>query len=330
MVKRILEYASEFFRGKKTMGCEYAYYSLYFDWQNKIRVCPKKDKGIIIENYDGIWLDTNKLIKEKTNYLNKFKNQKRDEECEKCEYYKEGIYKEGKEIKEIHLGHWKSCYLRCKYCHSEKNWDFIEAKHYNIFNTISQLIDEKIITKETKVIFECGDALLHPEFDKLLYFLINNEIKKIIINTPAMTYRESIADGIAKNAIKLIVNIDCANKQIYKYIKGEKTYETTLGNLKRYLQYQEPKEKRVITKYTLYKGGNDGKKEISDWFVLSRDIGINEIYIDIDENWYEEISKEIPEYLSDILKFIKNISNLNGIEIRYSEKVKEIYKRIKK
>ncbi len=325
MIGEIKDYFYDFFINKKINACSNVFYSLYFDWQNNIRVCPKKDNGILIKDFNGIWLDTDKIEQDKKSYINKFKISRPDDICITCEYYRKGVFKEQKALKEIHLGHWKNCYLKCRYCSSIKNENLIEAKHYNILSAIDRLIDEKMLTDETKIIFECGDAPLHPEFNRLLYFFIHYESKDIIINTPAVTYRESIADAIGHNKIKLIVNLDCANKQIYSYIKGEKLFETAVANIKRYLQFQEPDEKRIIIKYTLFEGGNDGKKEFSDWFVLIRDLGINEILIDIDENWYERLKNNIPDYLREIAVFIKKISSLDGIKLVFSKRMEKIY-----
>ncbi len=329
MRKKIIDYFSSLSSNKKINACSNVFYSLYFDSQNNIRVCPKQNYGILIRNFDGIWLDTGKIAQNRKSYINSFKIGNPDTICLDCEYLKNGIYTEQNELKEIHLGHWKNCYLKCRYCNSEKNENLIQAKHYNVFDAINRLIDEKQLTTNTRIIFECGDALIHPEFDKLLYFFINYESKEIVVNTPALTYRESIAEAIAKNVIKLIVNIDCANTHIYKYIKGEDCYDIVTANLQRYLQYQEPKEKRVLTKITLYKGGNDGKKELSDWFVLSRDLGINEMIVDIDEAWFAEMKEDIPDYLKEMLFFIKNIAQLNGVVVDFSPKIEKLYEKIR-
>ena len=41
----------------------------------------------------------------------------------------------------------------------------------------------EISSKNTKIIFECGDATLHPEFDKLMYYFINIDMKDITIQS---------------------------------------------------------------------------------------------------------------------------------------------------
>ncbi len=327
MMQSVKDYFNNLTCNKKITACPNVYYSLFFDWENNIRICPKKKYGILIKDYNGIWLNTQKIEQDRKSYINRFKVSHPDAICTNCEHYQRGVYKEEKILKEIHLGQWKNCYLKCKYCNSVKNENLIEAKHYSIFNTINQLIDEKMLTKDTKIIFECGDALLHPEFDKLLYFFINYESKNIIINTPAVTFRDSIAEAIAQNKIKLIINLDCANKQIYNYIKGEKLYEIAVANIKRYIQFQEPGEKRVLMKYTLFEGGNDGKKELSDCFILSKDLSIKQILIDIDENWFDKLQNNIPDYLIEMLVFIKKMADLDGMEIIFSKRVNKIFKK---
>ena len=330
MTKGLIGKIFSLFKSDKIIGCPCVFNTLYFDWQNNIRICPKKDNGILIRDFDGIWLDVQKINQDSKAYINKFKSGRIDEICSGCEYLQFGDFKEANVLKEVVFAHWKNCYLNCKYCNSVKNNNLLDANHYDIFDAVNQLIDAKKLTTDTRITFECGDSLLHPEFNKLLYFFINFESKEIIVNTPALVYRESVADAIAKNAIKLVVNLDCANKQIYKNLKGEDSFEIAIENIKRYIRFQEPDEHRVVSKYTLYNGINDGKKEISDWYMLCRDLGINELLVDIDENWYLQFGGDVPEYFKEMLHFIKNISSLDAIDLRFSPKVNKIYLNLNK
>ena len=66
------------------------------------------------------------------------------------------------------LSHWKCCFLSCSYCVEKKTDDLNTIKHFDIMPIVEQLIDVGLVTKETQIVFSCGDATLHPEFDKLL------------------------------------------------------------------------------------------------------------------------------------------------------------------
>lgn len=238
--------------------------------------------------------------------------------------------KQAKAFKYLYLSQWKNCYLNCSYCTKPKQNDLIAANHYDILPSIQRLIDNKLINKKTKIIFECGDACIHPEFDKILFFFINYEMEDIEIHTPAMRYCESISEAIAKNIGKVIVSFDSGCPYIYEKIKNVNKFDIAVCNLKRYLSYQEPDEKRVLLKYVIIKGVNDNKKEILDWFMLAGDFGVKKLVLDIEYNFFEEIRHNIPYYIKELLVFAVNISVYNNLEIEFYDRVNILYKSFNK
>ena len=205
----------------------------------------------------------------------------------------------------------------------------MKAKHYDIYNTIFQLVDKGLVNKKTKIIFESGDATVHPEFDKIMYYFINNEIENIVINTPAMRFCESIAEAISKNMCEVVVSFDSGCPYIYEKVKGQNKFDIAISNIKRYLEFQLPSEKRVVLKYTLINGVNDNQKELLDWFILSRDLGVKKLAVDIEDKWFEQVQFSTPQYLKELLLFIKSMSEYNNFEIEFSKKIDIIYDAIK-
>ena len=311
-------------------SCRYIEEALYFDYKNRVRLCPYSDFGIINEKFDGIWLDVEKIEEAKKSCSERIK---RDcpEQCRDCYNLSDkAISKNTHELKYLYLSHWKHCYLNCVYCDYPKEEDLIKAGHYDVFPVIKQLLDSKLLTKKTKVIFECGDPCIHPEFDKILYYFINYEMEDVVINTPAQRYCESISEAIAKNIAKVIISFDSGCPYIYERVKGINKFDIAMANIKRYLEFQEPKAKKVMLKYTILNGINDNQKEILDWFIMSRDIGISKLVVDIDRNWYNQIKYSVPQYLKDLLVFVKNISDYNNTEIEFCETARAVYEKIEK
>lgn len=313
---------------KREFSCINVNQNLFSDFSDNIRLCPKGQNGIIRENFDGLWFDVDDLKLKRQNLSDKLKSDNGLQICENCEYRNTGKKRTEKEIKTLILGHWKKCILDCSYCNLKKSIGNKNVNHYGITPVIERLTDEKIVTRNTKIIFRCGDSTLHPEFDKLLYYFINFESKNIEVHSPALTYRDSIADGIGRNIVNLVVNLDCGNKNVYKFIKKEELFDTTIENIKRYMKFQIPGEKRIISKFNLILGANDSKKEITDWFILSQDLGIKKVMIDTDENTYLALCKDMPDYIKEMTVFIKQISELNEIDIVFCDKVKLLYSRI--
>ena len=229
----------------------------------------------------------------------------------------------------VELGHWKSCFLKCLYCNEDKVDDLSLVNHFDIFPVIEELFDKKYITKDTKIIFECGDATLHPEFDKLMYYFINTEMKDITIKTSAQRYCHSIAEAIDKKIVKVIVSFDCGCPYIYERVKGYNKFDIAVSVIKKYIQYDDRKKKRVILNYTIINGVNDNQKEIFDWFMFSRGLGIKKLSLDIENKWFEQLNGNIPDYLKELLMFTKDLSGLNNYDIEFTPKLDDIYNKIK-
>lgn len=310
--------------------CKFVNESLIFDYKNNIKLCPFFNFGLITENYNGIWLDVEKLKNIKSESIRLLNAEDYPNICKHCEYFTENKHNENNKIKYLYLSNWKNCYLNCSYCDFPKEEDLIKASHYDVFQSIKQLFDSQLIDVNTTIIFDCGDATIHPEFDKLLYYFINYEMKKIIINTPAMRYCESISEAIAKNIAEVIIPLDSGCPYIFEKIKGSNKFDIVINNVKRYLSFEEPSQKRVILKYTILNGINDNQKEILDWFMFARDLGIKKLTIDIDKKWYNQIKDSIPQYLKELVIFIKTISNYNEIEIDFCDRTNFIYNTINK
>ena len=167
------------------------------------------------------------------------------------------------------------------------------------------------------------------KFDKILYFLINYGFENIIVNTPALRYCESISEAISKNIIRVIVPFDTGCPYIYEKIKGINKYDIAINTIKRYLSFQELNQQRVILKYTITQGINDNQKEILDWYILSRDLGVKKLLLDIDYNFLINIKNSIPEYIKELIIFAENISKYNNLEIEFSPNIDIIYKIIR-
>ena len=267
---------------------------LEFTFDEKVKVISSE---ILEFNFNGLWLDIDKL-KSLVSSL---------------DY--------------VVLSHWKCCFLSCSYCVEKKTDDLSTVKHFDIMPIIEQLVDNGLITKHTQIIFGCGDATLHPEFDKLMYYLINIGMKDVVINTSAMRHCHSIAEAMMKNITKLVVSLDAGCPYIYERVKGINKYDIAVANIKRYLEFENTSSTQVVINYVLLNGINDNKKEILDWFMFSRNLGVKKLSIDIDEKWYNLLDT-IPEYLKEILVFTKELSEFNNLEIEFSHRMSNLYEKI--
>lgn len=267
---------------------------------NVIYKSKNNNEEIIIEKFDGIWLDVDKIKK---------------------------VHSLSLPLDSVVLSHWKCCFLNCKYCADDKIDELLNVYHYDIMPFIVQLIDVGLIDKKTKIIFTCGDSTLHPEFDKLLYYFINYGMKDIVLYTSAMRHCYSVAEAMAKEVLKIIIGFDSGCPYIYEKIKGINKFDIAFSNIRKYIDFLGRGSKQIVLSYTLVKGINDNTKEIIDWFMLFKNQGVVEFSFDIDEKWYNELSGSTPAYLVDIFKFVKELSEINNLTIKFSDKIEKLLRK---
>ena len=311
--------------------CRYVAGGLVFSPDDKILVCNSfnnlNEKFVLYNNFNGINFDSGKLKSDIINLRNNYSSLY-NKNCLDCLNYIKFKSTDKPFFKFIELNHWKCCFLNCKYCRYSKTDDISQTKHYDINPVLQDLLDNNLINQYTKIIIDCGDALIHPEFDKLIYFFINNNMKNIDIYTSAQRYCHSISEAIDKKLARIFISIDSGCPYIYEKVKGSNKFDITISNIRRYLDFDDKLRKRVILTYTVVKGINDNKKEILDWFLMSRGLGIKKLFADIDDNWYDEINGFPDENLKEVILFIKELSVLNDYDIEFSSKLQKVYNNI--
>lgn len=335
MLKSFIDKISKNQKKSGNKICDFVRGGLIFAQDGVVKLCAKSDcnsdsEFVLLNDFNGLWLNTD-FIKSKINYLkSKFQSGDVSSNCQNCAYLVDDDLSNTFLFDFVQFSHWQCCFFNCSYCNLHKTDDLSNVEHFDILPVIQQLVDEGLITKDTKIIFDCGDATLHPEFDKIMYYFINYEMKNIEIYTSAQRYCHSVAEAIGKNIATVIVSLDGGCPYIFERVKGVNKYDITISNLKRYLEYQDKNKNNVIVNYTLIERVNDNKKEILDWFMHSRGLGVKKFSIDIDEKWYNNLNCSIPAYLQEIFVFAKEMSEFNNMEIVFSKRVNALYSRIDK
>lgn len=310
--------------------CKFALNGMIFFQNEIVSACIKNHPDFILDNdYNSLYLNVNNVNNQKKIIQYNFLSNSPGEKCLNCVYLGKNAKKvTDNSVKYLYLSHWQCCFLNCSYCDNQKNDDLDNIKHYDIMPVLEQLIDNKIINKETKIIFGCGDASLHAETDKIIYFLINYGFKDIEFNISGQRYCYPVAEAIGKNIAKVIISIDCGCSYVYEKIKSKNKFDIMIETTKRYLEFQNKGNKNVIYKYTVIQGINDNKKEVLDWFILSGNLGINKLIFDIDKKWFENVRNEIPQHLKDIILFVDGLSEINNYDIEFSKEIEYLYNKI--
>lgn len=308
---------------KSNLVCSSIKGGLLFTHDGKISLCKRcLPEFSIVDNFNGLGLDVD-LLKSR---IKEHSSASISNNCINCPYIVDDYSKKVSSLDFVVLSHWKCCFLDCVYCQDKKTDDLLTVNHFDIMPVIEQLIDSGLISKETQIIFDCGDATLHPEFDKLMYFFINYGMKNIIVKTSALRFCQSVADAISRNILQLVISIDAGCPYIYEKVKGLNKFDLMISNLKRYLEYEDKSRKHIALSYNLVEGINDNKKELIDWFMFSRNLGVKKLILDIDDKWYNNVCANIPNNLKELILFVKELSELNKFEIEFSQKIDYLYK----
>lgn len=290
---------------------------------------------ILDDKFNFLWIDTEKVFSQLNNCNISFRQKHPHDNCIDCLASSIHTKKDDKSmapIKRLYLSHWKCCPFNCLYCEREKKEDISLSKHYDIMPVINQLIDTMLIDKKTQIIFECGDATLHPDFDKLIYFFLDYGMTDIVVHTSALRYCQSVADSIGRNRAKVYIPIDSGSWYQMNKIKQLDKQNIILTNVNRYIQYQDKNAKNITFKYTLIKGTNDYTEGILEFFLFTKNSRINNFYLDIEDKWFYEIRYEPPTYLLDIISFSENLAKMNDFSFEFSDKINYLHskKEIKK
>lgn len=324
------------FRGKKKfVSCHWLEHGIIFDHANIIRVCCEQSheglgRYVLDRNFNGIWLDIDKINEEKQFLRMKVRNGQIPDFCKGCQFLKNDYWDDEKYFSHVLLTHWTNCNTRCIYCPAVRDNSLSEEKVYNIIPIIDQLYDSNMINKNTYFSIAGGEATIYPEFDKLVYHLMTLGISNININSSGIKFSPSIEQAIKDNKGEIVISIDSATAYLYNKIKGTNTFHLVINNIKRYLSAQQTGEKRVIVKFILIKGYNDNNKELLDWFMLCMELGVRKLAIDIDISWFKEFDYNIPPYVLDLILFAKSMAKINNLDLYLYDRASIVYNLYKK
>lgn len=329
--KRILKNLPYKFKGKKKfVSCPWLEYGLIFDHAKIIRVCCEqshdgKGRFVIDDTFNGVWLDVEKIIKEKRRLRDIVRTGNIPDSCVGCIFLKNDYWEETDTFKNILLTHWTNCNARCRYCPAVRDKNLTNEQHYNIIPILEQMFSKKVIDKNAYFSIAGGESTIYPEFEKLLYYLIEQEIKNININTSGIVYAPAIYDAISKNLAEVVISLDCSDENTYREIKGVDTFNAVIGNIKRYVSAEQIGQKRVTVKFIILNGCNDNIKQILDWFILCKNLGVKKFAIDVDINWYNEQNGVLPYHIFDMICFAKTMAKKNFVSLDLYDRANMIY-----
>jgi sulfatase maturation enzyme AslB (radical SAM superfamily) len=230
--------------------------------------------------------------------------------CEGCEFLHErnDWDKDTGKIRNIVIQHSPVCNCKCIYCYTEQNKDFYNTwKPYNVLPVIKDMIQRDILEKGAYINIAGGEPTILEEFEELTALLLKHDCFLDIFSS-GIKFSQAISDNMHTGRVNLTVSIDSGCAETYQKIKQINAFPKVVENLRRYAENQYQDVPRIRTKYIIVPQINDNIEEVSKWLHLNADIGIKEIMLDIEANYFTNNRNNIPKEYIGIVNFVQDIA----------------------
>ena len=325
----------------KYVSCEYIQHGFNVDYEDIKMCCFNCHEGggrqILIDNYKGQMIDWNKFFKEKRKMRELNKKGIILDRCKGCFFLKEREWDDEDYINYMVFNHWTLCNCKCKYCFTNEQSDFFNAReNYNMYPVIKKLVDMGKVRGGGEIGFGGGEPTLLPEFEPMLNMLLDAGCDNIRVHSSCVKYSVGIERGLREGKVTLVVSVDSGTPETYTNIKRHNYFDKVWENLARYAAAQTDDKYKAKTKYIIYPGFNDNKEELDKWLDMTVKAGIKSVVIDVEGGWYITNKYNIPDYMYELLdyatkrteelgmKFVEYYDRANDMRIH-----KEEYKKLR-
>lgn len=187
------------------------------------------------------------------------------------------IDKIGREIEYLRLSVTDRCNLRCQYCMSERNMNFLPKEELLTVEEIKRIVTifSKIGIK--KIRLTGGEPLVRKNFTEILENLHSiKNIEEINMTTNGLLLEENF-DSLVKNGVKKInISLDTLNPVLYSEITRGGSFNQVIKNIFKALDIGM---ERIKLNIVLIKGKNDN--EIMDFVKFSEKYPIDIRFIEL-------------------------------------------------
>lgn len=312
--------------------CRYLAHGLYVSY-DCFRHChlsihaPEERDNNYICSYNGPKdkVDWDKVFELKKKLVEDMRNDEIPAFCKGCHWLEE--FDENSEntfesdlepyIDMVWLGHYNECNAKCIYCMSfeaiSKNK---MTKDYGVHVLLKELLDKKIYNLEKNplahISFAMGEPTMLKKFDDIIKMFAEKGNVNFAIYTNAIKHSKIVEKLLYhdKINIRIVVSLDSGSREVYKKVKLVDKFNDVCKNLKKYAQAAKHSRPNALgVKYIIIPKVNDTKEEIDKFFDLCvNQIGVDYLIADIEENWFVRHNGEVPEYLKDLLRYMRKRS----------------------
>lgn len=301
--------------------CDCVRGTLFFDY-NTVKCGCSNTGGFVFQNFDGGFLNLENINQRRKNLVENFKKGILPQVCQNCYMLNTDDFGKideplKKELDNIFISHWLHCNCGCIYCcngivpKSKISSVKRKSEYYDLLPTIIKLCKEGYVGEHTKIHTIGGEPAVLDEFDEIMRWLRKYSKEKISFLTSGIDFSQTIYDFLKEGNASVCVSLDCGTPSLFFKIKRVDAFDKVLDNLKKYVSANLQDENSVILKYILINGLNDSVEEIDNFLNIARNLGIKQVFLDINHNVFSyNKGKKIPKHWYELFEHYQNISDL--------------------
>lgn len=203
--------------------------------------------------------------------------------CLGCPSLKKTYWDKEKEIREIGIGLYWPCQLKCNYCLDKGNATFLNenrdivevSKNTNIVEIVEELKTQGLLAEEENICVTLagGEVSILPKHNIMFKQLKSILSCYYIVATNAVKYDPNIVDLIKNNG-HINISLDAGCAESYAKIKGLAVFENVLDNIRKY----KSQGVKITLKYILLPE-NVNHKDLDGFCDFAEEISPQLVYI---------------------------------------------------
>lgn len=259
------------------------------------------DTPILVKNYDPENIDWEEIFASKK----KFREQQQTselEECNGCYSLEARDWSKEKFISNINFNHWTNCNSKCIYCGTGK---LPHSKNKNIYKSIKNLLAMGLFKNTGEITFQGGEPTILDEFEDLVNLFLEAKTK-IRIHSSGILYSKTVAEGLKKGLVTIVISPDSGSKETYEKIKNVPCFENVCETVKKYSECLSDSTRHLVKlKYIIIPGYNDSIEEIDKWLDIVVKNNLKNIIVDIEYIYARHSINSISEHVYFLIDYIK-------------------------
>ncbi len=262
---------------------------------------------ILFENYEGEVFSKQELLSQIDYYNTLFKNGNFPVPCRNCVHIEEKEWDEENYIDYITITNFSKCNADCIYCSNGEEMISRTNETYEILPILKHLKNIELIRKGCEIHIGGGEFTIYEECNAILELFAVNDFARVFVPTNAIKYSQLLFEAMDKATTYIIVSLDSGSKNLYKKIKRVDAFNQVIQNLKKYAATEKSRD-AIRLKYIIIPTVNDNIFEFKKFLNIAKNIGVQNIIIDIDARYSRFANYSIDDYYIYLAQVMNEIA----------------------